>query len=57
GKPTKTVVFHWVLYVPELQNNLFSVLHAVRKGGLKVTIERTEIIFSKVGQQLIMGSI
>lgn len=57
GKPAESVVFSRVLYVPDLQNNLFSVLSAVRHGKLKVVIEHDQLVFSKDDNVMFTGSI
>lgn len=57
GKPSESVVFQRVLYVPELQNNLFSVLYAVRHGKLRVVIENDRMTFAKDGKIIFTGSI
>ena len=38
GKPAEAVEFSRVLYVPDLESNLFSVLSAVHRSKLKVVI-------------------
>ena len=57
GKPSESVVFKHVLYVPNLESNLFSVLSAVRRNKLKVVIEDGSVLFTKNGAVLFTGSI
>ena len=57
GKPAKSVEFSRILYVPDLENNLFSVLSAVRRSKLKILIEGKRISFLKDNVPLFNGSI
>lgn len=57
GKPSKSVVFKRVLYVPNLESNLFSVLSVVRQNKLKVIIEDDTMLFIKDGAILFTGSV
>ena len=57
GRPTESVIFQSVLYVPDLQNNLFSVLYAVHHGKLRVVIEGDYMTFSKDNITLMTASI
>ena len=57
GKATQFVEFNRVLYVPDLESNLFSVLAAVRRGKLKVIIEKDVISFLKDGILLFTWSV
>lgn len=57
GKATQSVEFDRVLYVPDLESNLFSVLSAVRRSKLKVIIENNTISFLKEGTLLFTGSV
>ena len=45
GRTGRTIIFNNVLYVPELQNNLFSVLSVVRNSGMRVVIEGEQMRF------------
>ena len=57
GRPAQSVEFSRVLYVPDLESNLFSVLSAVRRSKLKVVIEGDSMSFLKDGEPLFTGSI
>lgn len=57
GRIGETLIFHDVLYVPALQNNLFSILSAVRKSKMRVVIEGESLEFFKEGQLLLTASI
>lgn len=41
----RTIVFHNILYIPKLQNNLFSVLSVVQNAKWRVSIEEGEMRF------------
>ena len=49
GKPSPSIEFTHVLYVPDLETNHFSVLSAVRQSKLKVIIEDDTMSFLKDG--------
>lgn len=53
----ESVVFENVLYVPKLQNNLFSILSVVKKSKVRVVIENDLLEFSKGGKDLFTASI
>jgi hypothetical protein len=57
GSPGETLCFTDVLYVPTLQNNLFSILTVVQKSKMCVVIEGKSLDFSKNGQLLLTASI
>ena len=57
GKPTQSVEFNRVLYVPDLESNLFSILSAVWRNKLKVIIENDKMSFLKKDVLLFTGSI
>lgn len=57
GKPAQSIEFDRVLYVPDLENNLFSMLSAVHRNGLKVIIENHSMSFIRDGICLLTGLI
>ncbi|KAJ2911346.1 hypothetical protein MD484_g9068, partial [Candolleomyces efflorescens] len=57
GQPSETVTFKDVLYVPALQNNLFSILSAVRKNKMRVVIEGESLDFQKDGNTILTATI
>ena len=52
GVPGRDVVFHRVLHVPALQNNLLSVLYLTSKRGFRVVIEGRAMEFYHKGSLL-----
>ncbi|KAG8949046.1 hypothetical protein FRC04_009120 [Tulasnella sp. 424] len=52
-----SIMFSNVLYVPELQNNLFSIVAAVVESKLRVEIENSELVFKDKGEVILTGSI
>ncbi|KAJ2929055.1 hypothetical protein H1R20_g8038, partial [Candolleomyces eurysporus] len=57
GQPSETVTFEDALYVPDLQNNLFSILSAVRKNKMRVVIEGESLDFQKDGNTILTAII
>ena len=53
----ETVVLNDVLFVPALQNNLFSILHVVKHSKVRVVIEGETLEFSKGGKTILMATI
>jgi hypothetical protein len=53
GRTKRTIIFNNVLYIPDLQNNLFSVLSVVRNSGMRVVIEGEKMRFY-TGRELIL---
>ena len=49
GKPAREVEFARVLHVPDLQNNLFSVLYLTQHRGFDVHISKSIMKFEKDG--------
>ena len=45
GRTGRTIIFNNALYVPDLQNNLFSVLSVVRESKMRVVIEGDKMRF------------
>ena len=54
GRTGRTVIFNNVLYVPELQNNLFSVLSVVKNSKMRVVIEGEQMRFYTKDRELIL---
>ena len=52
GSPARVVVFHRVLHVPALQNNLLSVLYLSSKQGFRIVIDKLLMRFERDGQLL-----
>ncbi|KAG8963546.1 hypothetical protein FRC05_004611 [Tulasnella sp. 425] len=52
-----SIVMPHVLYVPELQNNLFSIVFAILDSKLRVEIENTSLLFKKDNETILIGSI
>ena len=57
GARSESVLFDNVLYVPALQNNLFSILHVVKNSKVRVVIEGNNLEFSKGGKTILMATI
>lgn len=56
-KGYKAIVLSSVLYVPELANNLFSIISSVLDAKLRVIIENDELVFSRNGETILKGKI
>jgi transposase InsO family protein len=54
GRTGRTIVINNVLYVPDLQNNLFSVLSVVRDSKMRVVIEGEQMRFYDKTRSLIL---
>ena len=54
GKPAREVEFARVLHVPDLQNNLFSVLYLTQRRGFDVHISKSIMKFEKDGHYLLL---
>ena len=57
GVPARGVVFHRVLHVPALQNNLLSVLYLTTKQHFRVVIDEGVMSFERNGQLLFTASV
>lgn len=57
GKPVESVVFSRVLYVPLLQNNLFSVLSCARTEGMNVNVTGAGMKFVKNGKTIFTATV
>jgi hypothetical protein len=57
GVPSRDVVFHKVLHVPKLHNNLLAVLHLTSKKQFKVVIEGDVMQFMRDGQVVLTASV
>ena len=56
GVRGREVVFHRVLHVPQLQNNLLSVLYLTSKKGFRVPVEKQTMNFERDGVLLFTAS-
>ena len=56
GRTMHTIIFDNVLYIPDLQNNLFSVLSVVRHSGMRVVIEGEKMLFYSKQRDLLMSA-
>lgn len=52
-----SIVMPSVLYVPELKNNLFSIVSSILDSKLRVEIEGTSLVFKKDKETILTGSI
>ena len=57
GKCGESIYFQNCLYVPALQNNLFSILTVVRQSKVRVVIEGETLEFFKNGETLVTATI
>lgn len=57
GKQTRVVEFARVLHVPDLQNNLFSVLYLTQQKGFDVHISKSVMTFEKDGYKPFIAKI
>ena len=57
GKPGQLLEFHRVLHVPELRNNLLSVLYLTRHKSYIVTIKKDRILFHRDGVLLFTATV
>ena len=54
---SREVVFHRVLHVPKLQNNLLSVLYLSSKQGFRITIDKHSMRFERQGVLLFTATL
>lgn len=57
GVRSREVVFHRVLHVPQLQNNLLSVLYLTSKQGFRVVIDNQSMRFERQGVLLFTATL
>ena len=57
GKPGQLLEFHRVLHVPDLRNNLLSVLYLTQNKSYVVTIKKDKLLFRKNGTLLFTASV
>ena len=57
GKPGQLLEFHHVLHVPELRNNLLSVLYLTHHKSYIVTIKKDQLSFRKNGVLLFTATV
>ncbi|KAG8909153.1 hypothetical protein FRC01_007101, partial [Tulasnella sp. 417] len=57
SKNLQSVMFSKVLYVPSLQNNLFSIVSAVLDAKLRVEIEGRDLVFKRGDNVILTGTI
>lgn len=57
GRNLSSVIISHVLYVPDLKNNLFSIVSSTLDSGMRVEIEGTSLLFKKDGEIVLTGSI
>jgi len=57
GAQSESVLLDDVLYVPALQNNLFSILHVIKNSKVRVVIEGNNLEFSRGGKTILMATI
>ncbi|KAG8955677.1 hypothetical protein FRC04_007668 [Tulasnella sp. 424] len=57
GQNLCSIMISNVLYVPDLKNNLFSIVSAVLDSKMRVEIEGSSLLFKKNGDTIITGSI
>ena len=57
GKPGQLLRFHCVLHIPDLRNNLLSVLYLTRHKSYIVTIKKDQLSFCKNGVLLFTATV
>ena len=57
GKPGRLIEFHRVLHVPELRNNLLSVLYLTKMKNFIVTIEKDKMFFTQHKELLFTATV
>ena len=57
GKPGRLLEFHRVLHIPELRNNLLSVLYLTQEKSYTVTIKKDKLQFRQNGTLLFTASV